>query len=97
MGDKSDVESLACPPTHARLAEIKPAGRVVLAVTGMATDKTNEEEWRRMLTEGEAVVRQLHRLYGLLPASPRCKLCAARIRIDDPIAFPIDDRLFRAG
>ena len=63
----------------------------------MATDKTIEEEWRRMLTEGEAVVRALHRVYGLLPASPRCKLCAARIRIDDPIAFPIDDRLFRAG
>lgn len=43
----------------------------------MATQKAIEEEWRRMLTEGEPVVRQLHRLYGLLPDSPRCKLCAA--------------------
>ena len=51
--------------------------KCALLVTRMATDKTTEEEWRRMLTEGEAVVRQLHRLYGLLPSSPRCKLCAA--------------------
>lgn len=43
----------------------------------MATEEEAEKEWRRMLTEGEPVVRQLHRLYGLLPSSPRCKLCAA--------------------
>lgn len=42
----------------------------------MTADKSVEAEWRRMLTEGEPVVRGLHRLYALLPSSPRCKMCA---------------------
>jgi adenylate cyclase len=40
-------------------------------------DSTVEEEWYKMLTEGEPVPRHLYHLYGLLPSDPRCKLCAA--------------------
>ncbi len=43
----------------------------------MPKDLTIEEEWYKMLTEGEAVVRRIHRLLGLLPSSPRCKMCNA--------------------
>lgn len=43
----------------------------------MPTDPTLEEEWYKMLTEGESINRHLYHLYGWLPSDPRCKLCAA--------------------
>ena len=43
----------------------------------MPTDRTREDEWYRMLTEGEPINRHLYHLYGSLPSDPRCKLCAA--------------------
>jgi adenylate cyclase len=43
----------------------------------MPTETTVEEEWYKMLTEGEPIPRHLYHLYGLLPSDPRCKLCAA--------------------
>lgn len=43
----------------------------------MPTEPTPEEEWYKMLTEGEPINRHLYHLYGLLPSDPRCKLCAA--------------------
>lgn len=43
----------------------------------MPTEPTLEEEWYKMLTEGEAVNRHMYHFFGLLPANPRCKLCAA--------------------
>ena len=43
----------------------------------MPTERTLEEEWYKMLTEGEPVPRHIYHLLGLLPSGPRCKLCAA--------------------
>jgi adenylate cyclase len=43
----------------------------------MPTEPTPEEEWYKMLTEGEPIPRHLYHLNGLLPSDPRCKLCAA--------------------
>jgi adenylate cyclase len=43
----------------------------------MPTESTVEEEWYKMLTEGEPISRRLYHLYGLLPSDPRCKLCAS--------------------
>jgi adenylate cyclase len=43
----------------------------------MPTEPTVEEQWYKMLTEGEPINRHLYHLYGLLPTNPRCKLCAA--------------------
>ena len=43
----------------------------------MPTEPTVEEQWYRMLTEGETIPRHLHHLQGLLPSSPRCKMCNA--------------------
>ena len=43
----------------------------------MPTDPTVEEQWYKMLTDGEPINRHLYHLYGLLPSDPRCKLCAA--------------------
>jgi adenylate cyclase len=43
----------------------------------MPTERTLEEEWYKMLTEGEPVNRHIYHLYGLLPSDPRCKLCAS--------------------
>ena len=43
----------------------------------MPTDTTVEEEWYKMLTEGEPVPRHIYHFLGLLPSDPRCKLCAA--------------------
>lgn len=43
----------------------------------MPTQRTLEEEWYYMLTEGEPINRHLYHLYGWLPSDPRCKLCAA--------------------
>src|SRR5215207_2584263 len=39
--------------------------------------RTVEEEWYKMLTEGETISRYRYHLLGLLPSGPRCKLCAA--------------------
>jgi adenylate cyclase len=41
----------------------------------MPTKRTLEEEWYQALTAGEDVPRHLRHLLGLLPSSPRCKLC----------------------
>lgn len=46
----------------------------------MPPDETLEEEWYRMLTEGEPINRHLYHVYGLLPSDPRCKLCGAPFR-----------------
>jgi adenylate cyclase len=46
----------------------------------MPTELTPEEEWYKMLTEGEPVPRHIYHLLGLLPSDPRCKLCAAPFR-----------------
>ncbi len=43
----------------------------------MPKEMTIEEEWYKMLTEGEAIPHHLHHLMGLLPSSPRCKICNA--------------------
>jgi adenylate cyclase len=43
----------------------------------MPTEPTPEEEWYKMLTEGEPVPRRIYHLHGLLPSDPRCKLCAS--------------------
>ena len=43
----------------------------------MPTEPTVEEEWYKMLMEGEPINRHIYHLYGLLPSDPRCKLCAA--------------------
>jgi adenylate cyclase len=43
----------------------------------MPTERTPEEEWYQMLTEGEPVPRPLYHLHGLLPSAPRCKLCGS--------------------
>jgi len=39
--------------------------------------RTKEEEWRLTLTKGENVPHHLLHLFGLLPSSPRCKMCNA--------------------
>jgi adenylate cyclase len=43
----------------------------------MPTELTPEEEWYKMLTEGEPIPRHIYHFLGLLPSDPRCKLCAA--------------------
>ncbi len=43
----------------------------------MPDKQTLEEEWYRSLTTGENVPVHLRHLMGLLPSSPRCKLCNA--------------------
>lgn len=43
----------------------------------MPTERTVEEQWYQMLTEGEPIPRRIYHLHGLLPSDPRCKLCAA--------------------
>jgi adenylate cyclase len=43
----------------------------------MPTEQTLEEEWYKMLTEGEPVPRHIYHFLGMLPSDPRCKLCAA--------------------
>jgi len=42
----------------------------------MPPETTPEQEWYRVLNEGEAVSRRARRLRALLPSSPRCKACA---------------------
>jgi adenylate cyclase len=43
----------------------------------MPTELSAEEQWYKMLTEGEPVPRRIYHLHGLLPSDPRCKLCAS--------------------
>jgi adenylate cyclase len=43
----------------------------------VSPELTPEEEWYKMLTEGEPVPRRLYHLHGLLPSDPRCKLCGS--------------------
>src|SRR5512134_1305367 len=43
----------------------------------MPTEPSVEEQWYKMLTEGEPVPRRLYHLHGLLPSDPRCKLCGS--------------------
>lgn len=43
----------------------------------MSQERTPEEEWYKMLTEGEPIPRRLYHLHGLLPSDPRCKLCGS--------------------
>ena len=43
----------------------------------MPTELTPEEEWYKMLTEGEPVPRHWYHLFGLLPSDPRCKMCGS--------------------
>jgi adenylate cyclase len=43
----------------------------------MPVESTVEQEWYKLLTEGETFNRHLYHLYGLLPSDPRCKLCGA--------------------
>lgn len=43
----------------------------------MPPEPTLEEQWYRMLTEGEPLPRRLYHLHGLLPSDPRCKLCGS--------------------
>jgi len=43
----------------------------------MPKEKTVEEEWYEILTEIEPTRSHIYHLFGLLPSSPRCKLCAA--------------------
>lgn len=46
-----------------------------------AEQPTDQEEmWRRALTEAETVPRFMRRLFGTLPANPRCKMCNAPFR-----------------
>ena len=37
----------------------------------------SEQQWRKALTQGEAVPRFMRHLFAVLPASPRCKMCNA--------------------
>ena len=43
----------------------------------MPSNQTPEEEWYQELMYGENVPHSLRRLMGMLPSSPRCKLCNA--------------------
>lgn len=43
----------------------------------MSTEPNLEEKWYQFLSEGESIPRHMHHFFGLLPANPRCKLCAA--------------------
>jgi adenylate cyclase len=43
----------------------------------MPGESTNEQDWYKFLTDGEEVPRRVHRFLGMLPSSPRCKLCNA--------------------
>jgi adenylate cyclase len=43
----------------------------------MPAKLTPDEEWYKMLTEGEPVPRRIYHLHGWLPSDPRCKLCGS--------------------
>lgn len=44
----------------------------------MSTNSPNEDEWARFLNEGEATVRHVYHLLGLLPSNPRLAIEAAQ-------------------
>jgi len=46
----------------------------------MPDPQNPEDIWYEMLTQGEPVKPHIYHLQGLLPANPRCKLCAAPFR-----------------
>ena len=46
----------------------------------MPQESTHKQEWQRLLNEGERLPRLARRFQGMLPSSPRCKLCAAPFR-----------------
>ncbi len=41
----------------------------------MSSEQHVDDEWYRLLTEGEKTVRRLRHLLSFLPSSPRCKIC----------------------
>ena len=41
----------------------------------MASEYKVDDKWYRMLTEGESGIRRFRHVLGLLPSSPRCKIC----------------------
>jgi len=41
----------------------------------MPDESQTEKDWYKFLTEGETLPRHFNHLMGLLPSSPRCKLC----------------------
>ncbi|HUE98976.1 MAG TPA: adenylate/guanylate cyclase domain-containing protein [Anaerolineales bacterium] len=43
----------------------------------MPTEPTVEQQWYKMLTEGEAIPRHFRHLMRSLPSDPRCKMCAS--------------------
>src|SRR5512132_3574978 len=43
----------------------------------MPTESTVEEEWYKLLTEGEPIPRRIYHIHGLLPSDPRCKICGS--------------------
>ncbi len=43
----------------------------------MPAEPTIEEQWYKMLTEGEPIPRRLYHIHGLLPSDPRCKICGS--------------------
>jgi adenylate cyclase len=53
------------------------AGTMGLQGDAMPTESTVEEQWYRMLMEGENIPHTLHRVFGALPSGPRCKMCNA--------------------
>lgn len=46
----------------------------------MPDESLTEQDWYKFLTEGETIPRHFHHLMGLLPSSPRCKLCNSPFR-----------------
>jgi adenylate cyclase len=46
----------------------------------MSPEPTVEEQWYQMLTQGESIPRTVRNFLGLLPSTPRCKLCNAPFR-----------------
>jgi adenylate cyclase len=46
----------------------------------MPAELTVEERWYRVLTEGEKMPRTMRHVLGLIPSSPRCKMCNAPFR-----------------
>ena len=46
----------------------------------MPEEHAMDEEWYRLLNEGDPGIQRYYNLLRLLPSSPRCKLCAAPFR-----------------
>ena len=41
----------------------------------MSNEQYVDDEWYRLLTEGEKTIRRIRHLLAYLPSSPRCKIC----------------------